>query len=160
DIAAIEVALEAVPTLRLNPVSGVEGKFSIAYNVALAALKGWPEISDYSPERARDPHLASMMERVRHRSDTAADSVQVAIVKRDGKRYETSISHAPNDPVFGLQRNRALAKFRDCAAYSLPQHAVAIVEEELLNLPRLDDLRRLMSAVSAISDDRLVAAMG
>lgn len=149
EIETIEVALEAIPTLRLNPSSGVEGKFSIAFNVALGVLKGWPEIEDYSAERMRDPGIRSLMQRVRHAADPADGSVNVAIVTQDGKRFEKNVKHAPNDPIFGLQKERVLAKFRKCAAYRLSPSAIATAEAELLTLERVNDLSRLMDAITA-----------
>ena len=149
DIDTIEVALEPIPTLRLNPLSGVEGKFSIAFNVALGVLKGWPDIEDYSTDRTREPGIRSLMQRVRHAADPADGSVNVAIVTKGGKRFEKNVKHAPNDPIFGLQKERALAKFRKCAAYRLSPDAIAAVEEELLNLDRVTNLSRLMGALTA-----------
>lgn len=151
EIEIIEVALESIPMLRLNPSSGVEGKFSIAFNVALAVLKGWPEIADYSAGRTQEPGIRSLMQRVRHADDPADGSVNIAIVTKDGKRYEKNVKHAPNDPIFGVQEKRALAKFRTCAAYRLSPDAVATVEEELLNLERVADLSGLMDAITTVT---------
>jgi len=152
DIETVEVALESIPTLRLNPSTGVEGKFSIAFNVALAALKGWPEIADYSAGRTQDPEICSFMQRVRHADDPADGSVNIAIVTKTGKRFEKNVKHAPSDPIFGLQEERALAKFRTCASYRLAPDAVATVESNLLNLERVTDLSGLMHAITAIDE--------
>lgn len=152
EIETIEVALESIPTLRLNPSTGVEGKFSIAFNVALAVLKGWPEIADYSAGRTLEPGIRSLMQRVRHVDDPADGSVNIAIVTKDRKRYEKNVKHAPNDPIFGLQAERALAKFRTCAAYRLSPDAIATVEKELLNLDSVADLSGLMDAITAVTE--------
>ena len=55
DIESIEVDLRLFPLIHVNPSTGLEGKFSMAFNVALAVVKGWPEIMDYTAARTQEP---------------------------------------------------------------------------------------------------------
>jgi 2-methylcitrate dehydratase PrpD len=151
DIESIEVDLRLIPLLYTNPSTGLQGKFSMAFNLALGVLKGWSEIPDYAAQRTQEAEVRSIMRKVRHVQDPADGSVNVAIVTKDGRRIEKNIQHAPGDPTYGLQEERTLGKFRACAGYRLPAKAIAAVEEDLLNLERLPDLTRLMDALTSVS---------
>ena len=159
DIESIEVDLRLFPLIHVNPSTGLEGKFSMAFNVALAVVKGWPEIMDYTAARTQEPGIRAIMQRIRHVDDPDDGSVKVAIVTKNGKRLEKNIMHAPGDPTFGLQRERNMAKFRACAAYQLNPDAIATIsldisptfatiEKDILNLENVGDLSRLMDAVT------------
>lgn len=149
DIEAIEVDLRPIPLLHLSPATGLEGKFSMAFNLALGVLKGWSVIGDYSGERTQETGIRALMQKVRHVDDPADGSVNIAIVTRGGKRHEKNVKHAPGDPVFGLQQERTLTKFRACAAYRLAPETVSTVERSLLNLEEIRDLKPVMDALTA-----------
>ncbi len=144
DIERIEVDLRPVPLLHFNPSTGFEGKFSMAFNLAVGALKGWPEILDYTAERTQEPAVRSLMQRVRHVQDPADGSVNVLIVTKDGRRFQKNVIHAPGDPIFGLQEERNMSKFRTCAAFRLSPDAITKVADGLLNLEQVADLSTLM----------------
>ncbi|OGA38936.1 MAG: hypothetical protein A3G24_12400 [Betaproteobacteria bacterium RIFCSPLOWO2_12_FULL_62_13] len=149
DIESIEVDLRPIPLLHFNPTTGFEGKFSMAFNLAVAALKGWPEIEDYTAARTQEPAIRALMKRVRNVPDPADGSVTLVIITKGGKRFEKNVKHAPGDPTFGLQEERNLAKFRACAAYRLTQNDIANVENCLLNLEQVTDLSELMPVLTA-----------
>lgn len=154
EINAIEVDLRPIPLLHLNPSTGLEGKFSMAFNLALGVLKGWSEIADYTAARTQDNEIRAIMERVRHVDDPADGSVNVSIIMRDGRRFEKNVKHAPGDPTFGLQKERTLRKFRSCAAYRLGPQAIAVVERELLDLEHVSDLSGLMDLITRPQEER------
>jgi 2-methylcitrate dehydratase PrpD len=151
DIQTIEVDLRLIPLLHTDPKTGLQGKFSMSFNLALGVLKGWSEIPDYTAPRTQEAGLRAIMQKVKHVPDPADGSVNVTIVTRDGKRLELNVKHAPGDPTFGLQEERTLNKFRACAAYRLGPDAVKKVETDLLDLDSRSDIGGLMEALTRIS---------
>ncbi len=151
DIDTIEVDLRLIPLLHTNPATGLQGKFSMSFNLALGVLKGWSEIPDYCAPRTQEAGLRTVMQKVRHVPDPADGSVNVTIVTRDGKRIPKNIKHAPGDPSFGLQEERTLAKFRACAGYRLAPGAVASVEQDLLELESRASIATLMDALTKVT---------
>ncbi len=147
-IERIEVDLRLIPLLHTNPATGLEGKFSMAFNLALGVLKGWSVIDDYSADRTQDEAIRSIMSRVRHVPDPEDGSVNVAIVTSDGRRLEKNVQHAPGDPCFGLQRERTLEKFRACSAYVLDEKTALEVENEILQLERARAVTALLDRMS------------
>ncbi len=157
DIDSIEVDLRLIPLLHTNPSTGLQGKFSMAFNLALGVLEGWSEIPDYTAQRTQEPGLRTLMQKVRHVQDPEDGTVNVTIVTRDGRRLAKNVKHAPGDPSFGLQEERTLDKFRACASYRLAPEAVVTVEKDLLGLDRVPDLKALMSALTTVAKEPRVA---
>jgi 2-methylcitrate dehydratase PrpD len=153
DIETIEVDLRLIPLLHTNPSTGLQGKFSMAFNLALGILKGWSAIPDYSAERTQDTDLCSIMQKVRHVDDPADGSVNVTIVTTDGRRISKNVKHAPGDPTYGLQEERTLQKYRACAAYRLTPNAVSSVEHDLLNMEAVPNMKRVLDALTEVSKD-------
>jgi len=151
DIDTIEVDLRLIPLLHTNPATGLQGKFSMPFNLAIGVLKGWSEIPDYTAARTQEGGLKTVMQKVKHIPDPADGSVNVTIVTRAGKRLAKNIKHAPGDPSFGLQEERTRAKFRACAAYRLAPEAVARVESDLLELDARPNIAGLMDALASVS---------
>lgn len=151
DIETIEVDLRLIPLLHTNPTTGLQGKFSMSFNLALGVLKGWSEIPDYRPSRTQDADLRSIMQKVRHVDDPADGSVNVTIVTKDGRRLFKNVRHAPGDPTYGLQEERTLRKYRACAAYRLSPDGVAAVENDLLAMETVPDMVRVMNALTKVS---------
>ena len=150
-IDCIEVDLRLIPLLHTNPATGLQGKFSMSFNLALGVLKGWSDIPDYTAPRTQEAGLRTIMGKVRHVPDPADGSVNVTIVTTDGKRIAKNIKHAPGDPTFGLQERRTLDKFRACAAYRLSPEAVTRVENGILALDTLADIADLMTALTKVA---------
>jgi 2-methylcitrate dehydratase PrpD len=148
DIDTIEVDFRLIPLLHTEPQTGLQGKFSMAFNNALGVLKGWSEISDYTGSRTQEPTVLAIMQKLRHVDDPVDGSVQVTIVTTDGRRLPKNVKHAPGDPTYGLQEERTLKKYRDCAAYRLSPDAVDKVEYDLLNLENISDLSSLMNTLT------------
>lgn len=148
DIEAIEVDFRLIPLLHTKPATGLQGKFSMAFNNALGVLKGWSEIPDYTAGRTQEPAVRAVMQKLKHVDDPADGSVQVTIVTSDGRRLPKNVMHAPGDPTWGLQEERTLNKYRGCAAYRLSPEQVKSVEHDLLNLETVKDLVPLMNALA------------
>lgn len=148
DIETIELDLRLFPLLHVNPTNGLQGKFSMAFNVALGVLKGLPEIEDYTAVRTQEPAIRSIMNCIRHVDDPSDGSVNVVIRTKDGRRFDKNRMHAPGDPSFGLQEQSALEKFRRCAAYRLQSVAIAKAEQALLHLEEVTDFSRVLDFVA------------
>jgi 2-methylcitrate dehydratase PrpD len=76
----------------------------------------------------------------------------VRIVARDGRSFEAESAHQPGAPENPLPRDAILEKFRRNASLVLAPPAVERLEEALLGLELLDDVR-----VALAGDERLVA---
>jgi len=153
DIETVEVDLRLIPLLHVNPATGLQGKFSMPFNLALGILEGWSEIPDYTPSRTQERELKAIMAKVRHVPDPEDGSVNITIVMRDGRRFTRNVKHAPGDPIYGLQQERNLNKYRSCARYRLSAERLSSVERDLLALEAVPNVARVMDALTDVSAD-------
>lgn len=153
DIETIEVDLRLIPLLHTNPSTGLQGKFSMPFNLALGILKGWSQIPDYTPKRTQDAELRTIMAKVRHIADPEDGSVNITIITKDGRKLTKNVKHAPGDPTYGLQEERTLNKYRACAAYRLPAARVTAVEHDVLHMENVPNMAHLMDALTDVSQE-------
>ena len=153
DIETIEVDLRLIPLLHTNPSTGLQGKFSMPFNLALGILEGWSEIPDYTPSRTQEASLRAIMEKVRHVPDPADGSVDITIVTKDGRRLSKNVKHAPGDPIYGLQEERTLKNTARAPRTAFPLQRVSAVEHDLLNLETVPNMARVMDALTDVAKD-------
>jgi 2-methylcitrate dehydratase PrpD len=142
-----------------EPKRGMNGKFSIHYNAALAILDGHIDIDSYSDERARSPEVKEALSKVRINLlplwDSARDEVRssanpVRIFLKDGRVLTRTVSRwemkgTRSNP---LTREELEAKFMANASrvFSLDQsrRAAAI----WYNLGEVQDINEAISTVA------------
>lgn len=124
---------------RTDPTSGLEGKFSLAYNVAL--MVGYGEIKPhmYNDEFAAELRARGLMSKVDIRTEPHADhtvpTCTVEVHLRSGEVLRETIDGGGD----WLDDAGTLEKFRWCVTQVLPQTAAAELERSLLQLDDLPD---------------------
>jgi 2-methylcitrate dehydratase PrpD len=79
----------------VKPSTGLHAKFSITHSVAVALLDGAAGIAQYSNERAADPLVAALGERITVIEDASLRKDQAAaVLMRGGQRFEARVEHA------------------------------------------------------------------
>ena len=145
-VDAIEVDLRETPLLRTSPTTGLEGKFSMAFNLAATAVKGaLPVIDDYSSERIGNPAIQQAMHLVEHHRDASDEVVRIAIRRKDGDVAATEVHRAIGDPAFGLDESFIETKFATCARRALPDEASRALIARLAVLEACDDVCDLLA---------------
>ena len=153
----INIATGSVPT------TDNDGKRSIPFNVALAALKGKVSLRDFNPEGLRDIEVLKMAEKVRGELDSALDEGQftrkgtqlppgkVVVTTRRGqthtKRVDIPYGHHQNPMKFV----DLVEKFRDCLSLSRRPVSARDTErviEMILHLEDIDDIRDVIKLLA------------
>lgn len=109
-----------------RPETGLQGKFSLQYNVAAALVDGGVTRASFADERVRAPHIRAMVEKVTVNPQEERDqqSVRIQVTTTSGQVYSREqrvIKGSSEDP---LSRDELLAKYRDNAALVLDGAAV------------------------------------
>jgi 2-methylcitrate dehydratase PrpD len=107
--------------------TGLEGKFSMPYCVAVALLDRTVGLAQFADERVRRPDVQALMPKVRmvvHPEQTTRDCLprrfsEVTVTLTDGRRLQRRVQHARGQPQNPLTDGELEAKFRDCAARAL-----------------------------------------
>jgi 2-methylcitrate dehydratase PrpD len=113
-------------TNRPEPTTGLEGKFSVQYCVALALATGDVWLDDFTDEAVRNgPDLVGRVEAIADGDAIPNDrSARIVVEMADGSEHERTVEHpygSPNDPM----GDDALDdKYRRCAGDVLDEAAV------------------------------------
>jgi 2-methylcitrate dehydratase PrpD len=161
DIAGVTV--EGLPYLSHvllypEPKQGLNGKFSVHYNVAAAILDGKVAIESHSDRMLHRPlvkdALAKVHIEVQSRWDpryTAAPAeTPVTIRLKDGRVLTRSTDRhtmhgTPKDP---LSRNELIDKFESNAGLTLARDVVSRARDLWLHVDQVPDIRQAMAAVA------------
>lgn len=136
-------------TNRPDPKSGLDGKFSVQYVLARAALEGAVRLDHFSDAAVHDSQVRAFMGRIEAQPhpDAVMETTehffaQVRVTTRDGSVFEAYV-----DRPLGRDRKHPLplgaleTKFRDCANLVLVPTATDALAEAILDLRSVDDVR-------------------
>ena len=139
EIDFIECDLHPYPLLRMQPERGFEGRFSMAYCLAMALLDGRLEPENFTDERARDPQVRDLLQRVRH--VPGSDSLVVNL--KDG----TKIIEPGQNPADLQGREEVLNKFNNCVNKVLSEDQQLAVPDLVDHLDQSPSVQPLTEAL-------------
>ena len=133
-----------------EPVTYLQGKFSMQFCLATALLEGKVGLSEITDEKVNDPKVKQLMKRVHiHFADeplTEADVVRVRL--KNGTEYSLAVDKARGDCEVPLTDEEIISKYRDCAGITLTRDKSERALEMMLNLEQLRHIGELMDMVS------------
>jgi 2-methylcitrate dehydratase PrpD len=134
--AVVEVPAGALAPLRPGlPSSGLEGKFSMAYVVVVALLRGAVPLNAFTDEAVADPGVRALAGRVEVREEpalggglggTEGRGVRVAVRGPSGEVISTEVEQASGSPGRQLTFEEVRAKFRGCTTVADVDGAAAL----------------------------------
>jgi 2-methylcitrate dehydratase PrpD len=137
------------------PQTGLEGKYSIEYDLAAIALDGRAGMASYTDAAVQRPVAQNLMKRITYVpvepvAGQIALNSRVVVRLAGGDELEETVSQShgtPNDP---LTRDELLGKFHECAEAVLPvaerNHVIELCEQ----LDSLDTLGELTDVIGNI----------
>jgi 2-methylcitrate dehydratase PrpD len=136
--------------------TGLQGKFSMPYCIAVALLDRTVGLAQFAEERVRRADAQTLMPKVRmfvHPEQTTRESLptrfsEVAISLTDGRRLTRRVRHAKGQPQNPLTDAELTTKFHDCAARVLPREraeSVLAAVQELETAADVGELARMLS---------------
>jgi 2-methylcitrate dehydratase PrpD len=146
---------------RRAPTSALDGKFSLPFLVASAAVRRKVGVADFTTEALNDPRVLAVAQRVVPVPDRTLDwkleipSGRVEIITRDGRSYEAAGANVPGTVDAPLTWDDLGRKFDDCAAAAavpLSQDQASMIKRLVQDLETLDDVTVLMAALSGSED--------
>ncbi|HEV8440050.1 MAG TPA: MmgE/PrpD family protein [Methylomirabilota bacterium] len=153
-VAGVECAVHYLAPHQLiyeRAETGLQGKFSMAYCVAVALLDRTVGLAQFSDERVRRPDVQALMPRVRmfvHPEQTTRDCLprrfsEVTVTLADGRRLERRVRHAKGQPQNPLADTDLEIKFRDCAARALAPESVELLLSAMGTLETAADVGQI-----------------
>jgi 2-methylcitrate dehydratase PrpD len=153
EVAEITVGVAAgVPRILIHsrPRTGLEAKFSAEFVAAAALSEGRVGIATFQDERAQDPAIRRLMERVRVVVDPEIPTdlerhmwTRFTVRLKDGRSASIDPRPVPGHPENPLSLETLREKFKECAGLVLPADRVDTVAQIVESLDSCPDLRSL-----------------
>jgi 2-methylcitrate dehydratase PrpD len=130
------------------PQTGLEGKYSLEYDLAAIALDGRAGMKQYTDEAVRRPVAQELMKRISY-VGVQPENGQIALESRvllrlvTGEEIEETVNQSHGTPGDPLTRDELLAKFHECAEDTLSEaqrNAVVELCERIESLPTLAEI--------------------
>ncbi len=123
------IAIRANPqvlklTGKKTPQTGLEGKFSVYHSAAVALVRGYAGMKEYTDEVVRDPQIIALRDRVQVSVDPSVheDEVFLTVTTKDGRKLEKHVEHAIGSLGKPMKTNADLEfKFLQLADGVLPK---------------------------------------
>jgi 2-methylcitrate dehydratase PrpD len=155
----------SVPNILVHHVtqSGLEGKFSMEYSLAVCLLDRWAGLAQYTPERAADPALLPIMESVDVVVDDSIPANMaffpsvVTVSLTDGSELTARVDVPVGYPSRPLSQEQAITKDRDCCVGVLEDGQFDELVDVVTHLEACPDIS-VLGRVLASSAPRIPAA--
>jgi len=140
---------EFVPQVVIHsrPRSGLEGKFSMQYCMAIALLDGEVGLRQFSDEKVLDPKAQELLKRVEyvHPDGLTPLHPEVVTIKlKDGRELCHEVAIAKGDPGNPMGEEELAAKYRDCASFVLSPEDIQKSLDMVSHLEDLEDITELI----------------
>jgi 2-methylcitrate dehydratase PrpD len=146
-----------------EPADVEEARFSLPHVVA-ATLVGEPmDVRTFSADKLDDPRIAAQRGKVNmivHEEwgyDQLGAEDHIAVVMRDGRRFEAVAMVARGDAVNPLTREETLAKFMTCTDGQIPAELQRDTAAALSGLETVADVAPMMDALTFARAEAAVA---
>jgi 2-methylcitrate dehydratase PrpD len=131
-----------------SPQTGLEGKYSLEYDLAAVALDGRAGMKQYTDEAVARPVAQELMKRISYvgvQPENGQISLESRVVLRlrSGQEFEETVNQSHGTPGDPLTREELLGKFHECAEAALSQtqrNTVVDLCERLDSLPTLAEI--------------------
>src|SRR5262245_40273820 len=139
EVARIECDLKPYPLLRLSPENGHEGKFSMAYCLAVALLQGRLNPEDFGAAIVNKRELKDLIRSVHHRPGEKS----LMVILKNGEQIVE-----PVQPIRDLQTwNEVVDKFHACTSGVFTDVQRASIINHVANLEKLPSVKLLTESL-------------
>ncbi|HEX4864423.1 MAG TPA: MmgE/PrpD family protein, partial [Acidimicrobiales bacterium] len=138
-----------------QPQTGLEGKYSIEYDLAAVALDGRAGMYQYTDAAVRRPAAQELMKRVEYipvEGDISQVKLESRVVLRlkNGEELEETVTRSHGTPSDPLTEEELVSKFHECSEALLPKAQRDKIIDLCWRRDALEDLSPLGAAVGTI----------
>jgi 2-methylcitrate dehydratase PrpD len=141
------IAVRANPLIlqltgKAEPSTGLEGKFSVYHALAVALVRGYAGMQEFSDEAVRDPQVLALRQRVKVTIEASvrSDEAFLVIVTNDSRSFEKVVKHAVGSLENPLSNSDLELKFRKLAEGILPNQQMEGLLSMAWNIEALPDV--------------------
>jgi 2-methylcitrate dehydratase PrpD len=142
-----------IPTMLIhsNPQTGLEGKFSLEFCIALALLERKVSIHQFTASKVRDPGIQELIRRIRKevteeagKKGTENPVALLTVHMKDGKSYPLRVEKRRGSPLSPLSVEEVVNKFMDCAQSNYSPDQSRRISDAVMNLEKTEEIGELI----------------
>jgi 2-methylcitrate dehydratase PrpD len=153
EIESIEVSINdfLVPMVPFHePRTGLEGKYSLEYDMAAIALDGRAGIHQFTDEAVQRPEARALMARVTTVPVQGTLGSRVVLRLTDGEEREATVDRSHGTPADPLTRDEILGKFHECAGTLIGEAQRNEIVELCGRLEDIENVRTIGDVIGRI----------
>lgn len=166
DVSAIEVTFAIPSSARKRPsqpLTGIEGRFSAQFLLAVILRNGDLGIEDFTDEFVQDPETKRQMAKVSRRQDPSIvdepieggrhpirSTARVHVLTHSGDDYIETQRYSPDSDKHPIPEERYEQKFRTCAEIALSRERYEPILDLILSLETLGDIREFTEELESV----------
>lgn len=141
--------------IRSDPQSGLEGKFSLEFCLAVAILERNVGLSHFVEAKVRDPQVRQMMQKisVEHR-DEPGEFGEVVLEPYGGETLRRRVTQPKGSPENPLIDAEVVEKYLDCAGLVVTRELADRVMGTVMELEKAEHITQLMGWLSCGTVER------
>lgn len=148
--------------IHAQPSTGLEGKFSLEFCLAMALLYRQVTLDQFTDERVQEPLMREYISKISKYPDetvphSGGKGPTVEIQLQDGRTLTRRLDMEKDQPWAPQTREDQIIKFRDCASRALPTKRVDAALELLSDLENVQDIRQVLTVVTETDSVRTPA---
>jgi 2-methylcitrate dehydratase PrpD len=136
-----------------KPKTSLQGKFSMAFCLAIALLEKRVGLEQFTDEKVLDPKTQELMKRIEMDVNPAMKGKDykpgsfVKIRIRDGLEYSHTVDTPEGSPKSRLSREKLMTKFENCCKKVISNSKTTQIEETITNLRITEDIEMLLDLI-------------
>ncbi|MDB4444298.1 MmgE/PrpD family protein [bacterium] len=141
--------------IHTNPRTGLEGKFSLEFCVALALKERNVGLSQFTDSKVGEPEIQELIKRVRRSvteevggRGTQYPGATVTVTLKDGTGYHHHVKKRKGSPVNPLVKDEIIDKFMDCARMIHSKDHADRIADTVMGMEHLNDIGTLVKLLS------------
>ena len=146
-----------------RPLTPIGAQMNLAYAVAVAAIDGEARMKQFSPARIDQDDVWTLMKRITVRHDRSFDAdgplargaTRLQMFFNDGRNEDQLLRHPRGRPIPLLSNDEIRDKFRSLTSEVIDRARQSRIEELVLRIEQLDDVRELIAELAPPVKDAL-----
>jgi len=133
-----------------NPQTGLEGKFSLEFCVALALTEKAAKLTHFTDSMVQQPKIQDLIKRVRKfvteevgTRGTQYPGAIITVNLKNGRRYSHKVGNRKGTPANPLTADEIKNKFIECARLVHSRNQIDRIVDTVMDLEQLDSVSKL-----------------
>ena len=147
---------------KMEPKTGLEGKFSIYYCVANALLRGYTGMQAFTDEKVNDPEIKDFMKKISVvvDSDILGLPARVQVETVSNEVFEESSDVLNEIPEFEIKKEKVQGKFMDLCVPILSEKKSKQLMETFLSFDKMDNMRDVIEEIHGSTTTKVGRGVG